>query len=75
MHQPNVTLEFLHENNFKVVSYAPYSPDLAPSNFCVFPTMKNALGLNIHQVCCYRIGNFVVVKTGYKVAVVTNMEY
>lgn len=49
-----VTQEFLHENNFEVVSHASYSPDLAPSNmihrfiiapsnFWLFPMIKDAL--------------------------------
>ena len=31
------------DDNFKVVPHAPYSPDLAPSNFWLFPTLKDTL--------------------------------
>ncbi|PNF19239.1 hypothetical protein B7P43_G08215 [Cryptotermes secundus] len=34
---------FLRENNLEMVSHAPYSPDLAPSDFWLFPTTKDAL--------------------------------
>ena len=34
---------FFDDNNFEVVPHAPYSPDLAPSNFWLFPTMKDTL--------------------------------
>ena len=30
-------------NNFEVVPHVPYSPDLAPSDFWLFPTMKDTL--------------------------------
>lgn len=42
-HRANVTQRFLCENNFEVISHAPYSPDLAPSDFWLFPTMKDTL--------------------------------
>ena len=34
---------FDNNNNFEVVPHAPYSPDLAPSDFWLFPTMKDTL--------------------------------
>ncbi|PNF36292.1 hypothetical protein B7P43_G05848, partial [Cryptotermes secundus] len=34
---------FLRENNLEVVPHAPYSPDLAPSDFWLFPMMKDTL--------------------------------
>ena len=34
---------FLRENNFEVIPHAPYSPDLAPRDFWLFPTMKDTL--------------------------------
>ncbi|PNF39208.1 hypothetical protein B7P43_G01302 [Cryptotermes secundus] len=42
-HRAYATQQFLHENNLEVVSHAPYSPDLAPSDFWLFPTMKDSL--------------------------------
>jgi len=35
--------QFFEDNNFEVVPHAPYSPDLAPSDFWLFPTLKNTL--------------------------------
>jgi histone-lysine N-methyltransferase SETMAR len=31
------------DNNFEVVPHAPYSPDLEPSDFWLFPTLKDTL--------------------------------
>jgi histone-lysine N-methyltransferase SETMAR len=31
------------DDNFEVVPHAPYSPDLAPSDFWMFPTLKDTL--------------------------------
>ncbi|PNF14554.1 hypothetical protein B7P43_G14959 [Cryptotermes secundus] len=42
-HWAYATQQFLRENNLEVVSHAPYSPDLAPSDFWLFPTMKDTL--------------------------------
>ena len=42
-HRANLTQAFLRDNNFEVVPHAPYSPDLAPSDFWLFPTMKDTL--------------------------------
>jgi len=35
--------QFFVDNNFEVVRHAPYSPDVAPSNFRLFPTLKDTL--------------------------------
>ena len=35
--------QFFDDNNFEVVPHALYSPDLAPSNFWLFPTLKDTL--------------------------------
>ena len=35
--------QFFDDNNFEVVPLAPYSPDLAPSDFWPLPTMKDTL--------------------------------
>lgn len=42
-HRALVTQQFLQNNIFEVVSHAPYSPDLAPSNTWLFSTMKDTL--------------------------------
>lgn len=42
-HRALLTQQFLQNNNFEVVSHAPYSPDLAPSDFWLLPTMKDTL--------------------------------
>jgi len=35
--------QFFDDNNFEVVPHVPYSPDLAPSDFWPFPTLKDTL--------------------------------
>jgi len=35
--------QFFVDNNFEVVPHAPYSLDAAPSNFWLFPTLKDTL--------------------------------
>jgi len=35
--------QFFDDNNFEVVPHAPYSPGLAPSDFWLFPTLKDTL--------------------------------
>jgi histone-lysine N-methyltransferase SETMAR len=35
--------QFFDDNNFEVVPHARYSPDLAPSDFWLFPTLKDTL--------------------------------
>lgn len=35
--------QFFDDNNIEVVPHAPYSPDLAPSDFWLFPAMKDTL--------------------------------
>jgi len=35
--------QFFDDNNFEVVPHTPYSPDLAPSDFWLFPTLKDTL--------------------------------
>ncbi|PNF22853.1 hypothetical protein B7P43_G16600 [Cryptotermes secundus] len=42
-HRAYAMQQFLREHNLEVVSHAPYSPDLAPSDFWLFPTMKDTL--------------------------------
>ena len=35
--------QFFDDDNFEVVPHAPYSTDLAPSDFWLFPTLKDTL--------------------------------
>ena len=35
--------QFLAKNNMKVIAHPPYSPDLAPCNFFLFPRMKRQM--------------------------------
>jgi histone-lysine N-methyltransferase SETMAR len=42
-HTAYIVQGFLVQNNMAVVPHAPYSPDLAPSNFFLFPKMNNKL--------------------------------
>ncbi|PNF28504.1 hypothetical protein B7P43_G14788 [Cryptotermes secundus] len=43
-HTSLVVQQFLAEKNIPVITQTPYSPDLAPSDFWLFPTLK--MGLN-----------------------------
>jgi len=38
-HRAACVHQFFDDNNFEVVPHAPYSPDLAPSDLWLFPTM------------------------------------
>ena len=38
-----VTREFLAKNNITTIDYPPYSPDLAPYDFYLFPKVKNIM--------------------------------
>ena len=42
-HAAVLTRRFLTDNNMTVVPYPPYSPDLAPSDFFLFPKLKMKL--------------------------------
>lgn len=39
-----IALSKIYELRFKLLNHPPYSPDLAPSNFFLFPKLKVALG-------------------------------
>ena len=38
-----LTIAFLKEENMKLLGHPPYSPDLAPCDFFLFPKIKNQL--------------------------------
>jgi len=42
-HTSHVVLDFFHDKHIELVPHAPYSPDLAPSDFWLFPNLKDAL--------------------------------
>ena len=42
-HTAAATLDFLQENNVQLVTHPPYSPDLAPCDFFLFPQIKKQL--------------------------------
>ena len=42
-HTARLTQECLQELNVSVLPHPPYSPDLAPCDFWLFPTIKNSL--------------------------------
>lgn len=44
IHRSEKVKSFLNENKFQVCSHPPYSPDLAPSDFFLFGTLKNHPG-------------------------------
>src|SRR5436189_5963504 len=43
-HTSAVAMAKIHELRFELLDHAPYSPDLAPSDFFLFPQLKFALG-------------------------------
>jgi hypothetical protein len=47
-HTAMAVQQFLARNNILIVPYPPYSPDLAPSDFWLFPTLK--MGLRGHRL-------------------------
>ena len=44
VHTSRVVKAFLEEKAIEVVPHPPYSPDLAPADYFLFPTMKRELG-------------------------------
>jgi len=42
-HQAACVHQFFDDNNFEVVPHAPYIPDLAPSDFLLFPILTDTL--------------------------------
>ncbi len=42
-HQADSTQKFLEKNNMWLMPHSPYSPDLAPCDFFIFPKLKLAL--------------------------------
>ena len=47
-HKAHETLAYLEEKGFKIVAHPPYSPDLAPADFYLFPKMKRFLAGKDH---------------------------
>ena len=43
-HKSTVTMAKLHELGFELIPHPPYSPDLAPCYFFLFPNLKIWLG-------------------------------
>ena len=43
-HTSAVAMAKIHELRFELLDHPPYSPDLAPSDFFLFPHLKIALG-------------------------------
>ena len=46
VHTANVVKEFLAKKNIKLLSHPPYSPDLAPADYFLFPKLKKELAGN-----------------------------
>lgn len=44
LHTSTVAMAKIHELQFELIDHPPYSPDLAPSNFFLFPKFKVWLG-------------------------------
>ena len=43
IHRSRVTKDFMEQNGMESMPHPPYSPDLAPSDFFLFPLIKNRL--------------------------------
>ena len=43
VHSAAVVQQFLADRSIKTIAHPPYSPDLAPANFFLFPKVKNDL--------------------------------
>jgi histone-lysine N-methyltransferase SETMAR len=43
IHRSRVTKDFMEQNGMRSMPHPPYSPDLAPSDFFLFPLIKNRL--------------------------------
>ena len=50
VHDSILVTDYLSKMGIKTVRQPPYSPDLAPSDFCLFPKLKEKL-----RGCCYEI--------------------
>lgn len=42
-HKARQTTEYLKEKNIELMSHCPYSPDLSPNDFFLFPTVKQKM--------------------------------
>ena len=42
-HTARKTIEFLTQQNVEMLDHPPYSPDLSPNDFFIFPKIKNEL--------------------------------
>ncbi|KYN35414.1 hypothetical protein ALC56_10249 [Trachymyrmex septentrionalis] len=40
---PRQTVDFLSSNNPELMTHCPYSPDLSPNDFFLFPNIKNKM--------------------------------
>lgn len=43
VHKSRVVLAALHKSGFEIINHPPYSPELAPCNYYLFPNMKKEL--------------------------------
>ena len=44
VHTATVTVDFLAKRDIRLIAHPPYSPDLAPADFFLFPKAKELLG-------------------------------
>ena len=43
VHKSVIAMAAIHDCGFKLIEHPPYSPDLAPSDFHLFPKLKTAI--------------------------------
>ena len=49
-HKSLVAMSAVHDRGFELIDHPPYSPDLAPSDYFLFPNLKNILLENSTRV-------------------------
>ena len=48
IHTSKIITNFLYENKVKTLNHPPYSPDLSPCDFWLFPTIKQRMRGSLH---------------------------
>ena len=51
-HKSAMVQEYLKESGLDVLDHPPYSPDLSPSDFWLFPRLKEMLAGHCFESCC-----------------------
>ena len=60
LHKSTTVQEYLKESGLNVLDHPPYSPDLSPCDFWLFPRLKEMLAGHRFEFCC-GIGSAVLI--------------